>query len=44
MIEYGERDLADPDVRGVVEAALDEGIAIFGGRPRLRRLLDRHGE
>lgn len=44
VIEYGKRDLVDPDVRGVVEAALNEGIAIYGGRLRLRRLLDRYGE
>lgn len=44
VIEYGKRDLADEDVHHVVEAALDEGIAIYGGRPRLRRLLDRCGE
>lgn len=43
VIEYGKRDLADPDVRAVVEAALDEGISIYGGRPRLRRLLARYG-
>jgi predicted nucleotidyltransferase len=44
VIEYGKRDLADPDVRGVAEAALEEGIPIHGGRPRLRRLLARYGE
>lgn len=40
VIEYAKRDLADPGVRSVVEGALDEGIAIYGTRPRLRRLLD----
>lgn len=44
VIEYGQRDLTDPDVRGLVEAALDGGIPIFGGRLRLSRLLDRSGE
>jgi len=44
VIEYGKRDLADDDVRHVVEAALDEGIPIYGGRMRFRRLLDRYGE
>jgi predicted nucleotidyltransferase len=42
VIEYGEDDLADPDVRSLVEAGLGEGIALYGTRPRLRRLLDRH--
>lgn len=43
VIEYGKRDLAAPDVRGVTEAALRDGIPIFGGRLRLSRLLDRDG-
>jgi len=44
VIEYGKADLADPDVRGVVEEALDEGVPIYGTRVRLRRLLDRYEE
>lgn len=42
VIEYGEEDLTDPNVRGLVEEGLGEGIAIYGTRPGLRRLLDRH--
>lgn len=42
VIEYGKRELSDPEVRGVVEEALAEGIPIFGTRPKLRRLLDRY--
>lgn len=44
VIEYGKRDLADPDVRGVVEAALEDGVALFGSRLRLRGLVDRYRE
>lgn len=44
VIEYGEADLAAPDVRGLVEEALFEGISIYGTRPRLQRLLDRQDD
>jgi predicted nucleotidyltransferase len=43
VIEYGENDLAGPDVHGLVAEALNEGITIFGTR-RLPRLLDRDEE
>ncbi len=42
VVEYGKDDLADPEVRGVVEEALGEGITIYGPRLRLHRLLDRY--
>jgi predicted nucleotidyltransferase len=42
VIEYGERELADVAVREVVEGALVDGIAIYGTRQELRRLLERY--
>jgi predicted nucleotidyltransferase len=42
IIEYGKRELAEAEVRSVVEGALEDGVAIFGTRQRLRRLLDRY--
>jgi predicted nucleotidyltransferase len=44
VIEYGRGELANPEVRGVVEEAIDEGVAVYGTRLRLRRLLDRYAE
>jgi predicted nucleotidyltransferase len=42
VIEYGKRDLADAAVREVAEDVLEDGVAIYGSRPRLRTLLRRH--
>jgi predicted nucleotidyltransferase len=39
LIEYSKDDLEDPAVHEVAEEALEDGISIFGGRIRLRRLL-----
>jgi predicted nucleotidyltransferase len=43
VIEYGKRDLAEAAVREVAEEVLEDGVAIYGSRPRLRSLLKRHG-
>lgn len=42
IVEYGKRDLAASAVREVVEEALEDGVAIYGNRLRLSRLLDRY--
>src|SRR5215207_3614203 len=44
LIEYGKDDLDDPAVRDVAEEALEDGVSVFGGRLRLRRLLNRAKE
>jgi predicted nucleotidyltransferase len=41
ILEYGERELADPDVRSLVDEALREGVELFGSRRSLRRPLER---
>lgn len=41
IVEYGEGDLDDAGVRGVVEDAIEEGIELHGSRRALRRLLER---
>lgn len=42
VIEYGKRDLAEAAVREVAEEVLEDGVAIYGSRPRLRSLLKRY--
>jgi predicted nucleotidyltransferase len=44
VIEYGKDDLADPEVRGVAEEALGEGVPIYGTRLHFARLLNRFEE
>ncbi|MET0306280.1 MAG: nucleotidyltransferase domain-containing protein [Solirubrobacterales bacterium] len=39
ILEYGEQELAAPEIKSVVEEALSDGIELFGSRQRLRRLL-----
>lgn len=41
IIEYGEGELGDAAVRGVVENALEEGIELYGSRRSLRHLVER---
>lgn len=43
VIEYGKRDLAEAAVREVAEEVIEDGVAIYGSRPRLRRLLKLYG-
>jgi predicted nucleotidyltransferase len=38
VLEYGERDLADPDVQKIVGQVIRDGIPIYGDRVRLRNL------
>jgi predicted nucleotidyltransferase len=39
IVEYGKRELAELGVRRVCEEVLEDGIAIYGSRERLRKLL-----
>jgi predicted nucleotidyltransferase len=39
VLEYGRRDLAEPEVRKVVGEVIRDGVAIYGNRLRLRNLL-----
>lgn len=41
IIEYGEDELGDAAVRGVVKEALVEGIELYGSRRSLRRLVEK---
>jgi predicted nucleotidyltransferase len=43
ILEYGERELADADVRPLVAEALRDGIELFGSRRSLPRSLNRGG-
>jgi len=43
VVEYGKRDLAEAAVREVAEEVLEDGVAIYGSRLRLRSLLKRYG-
>lgn len=42
VLEFAEQEISDLEVRGIAEEALEEGVPIFGSRPRLRKLLTRH--
>jgi predicted nucleotidyltransferase len=39
VLEYGEGDLQDEAVRGVIEEAIEEGIELYGSRRTLLRLI-----
>lgn len=39
VLEYGEADLRDGAVRGVIEVAIAEGVEVYGSRRTLRRLI-----
>jgi hypothetical protein len=41
ILEYGEDELGDAEVRRVIQEALADGIELFGSRRSLRRLLEK---
>lgn len=41
ILEYGEGELGDAEVRRVIQEALADGIELFGSRRSLRRLLEK---